>query len=160
MLASHIVHRHDSIHNKGWRFNPVAEIDGWYFAECIFKGTFSEEKVVFEFKIHSGLFLGSSFTTQFQMMAWCCTCNKAWLPEIIMTQFTDSLPGPYGLTHWGWSKMATIFLTTFWNAFSWIKIIVFWWKFPQGLIHSIPALVHIMACRLNVQATSHYLNQW
>ena len=26
------------------------------------------------------------------------------------------------LAHWGWDKMAAIFQTTFWNAFSWMKM--------------------------------------
>ena len=39
----------------------------------------------------------------------------------------------HALTHWGRDKMATIFLTTFLNAFSWMKIFVFWWKFQWNL---------------------------
>ena len=37
------------------------------------------------------------------------------------------------LTHWGRDKMATIFQTTFSNAFSWMKIVVFLSKFHWNL---------------------------
>ena len=50
------------------------------------------------------------------------------------------------LTHWGWDKMAAIFQTTFWNAFSWMKIFDFWFV-PQVPINNIPALAQIMAWR-------------
>ena len=65
------------------------------------------------------------------------------------------------LTHWRPDKMHKNLQTTFSNAFSWMKMIVFllkfhWNLFPKGPINDIPALVDIMAC----QATNHYLNQW
>ena len=48
-------------------------------------------------------------------------------------------------THWGQDKMATIFQTTFSNAFSSVKIyeskVV-----PKGPINNIPALVQIIVC--------------
>ena len=56
-----------------------------------------------------------------------------------------------------------IFQLTFWNAFYWMKIIVFrfifhLYFFPKGTFDNIISLVHVMAwCR---QATSHYMNQW
>ena len=66
------------------------------------------------------------------------------------------------LTHWGRDKMADIFLTTFSNAFLWMKIYEFRCKFHGNLyltvtgpINNIPALVLIMW-----PATSQYLNQW
>ena len=63
-----------------------------------------------------------------------------------------SFPGANGLTHWGRDKMASNFLTTFSNAFSWMKIykfrLRFHWSFvPKGPINNIPALVQIMAWR-------------
>ena len=61
-------------------------------------------------------------------------------------------PGGDELTHWGRDNMATIFQTTFSNAFSWMKNV---WisneislKFvPMGLITNILALNQIMAWR-------------
>ena len=35
----------------------------------------------------------------------------------------------YVLTHWGQDKMDTISQTTFWSAFSWMKMFEFWLKF-------------------------------
>ena len=47
--------------------------------------------------------------------------------------------------------MAAISQTTFSKAFSWMKIVIFWWislkLVPQGPINNIPALVQIMAWR-------------
>ena len=37
------------------------------------------------------------------------------------------------LTHWGWDKMATIFQTTFSNAFSWMKMYEFRLRFHWSL---------------------------
>ena len=55
------------------------------------------------------------------------------------------------LTHWGWDKMATIFQTTFSNAFPWMKMYDFWLKFHWSLFIrvqlTIPALVQIMTWR-------------
>ena len=56
------------------------------------------------------------------------------------------------LEHWGLDKMATIFQTTFSNAFSWRKGMHFdnmsLKLVPYGQINNIPALVMIMAwCR-------------
>ena len=55
-------------------------------------------------------------------------------------------------THWGRDKMATIFQTTFPNAFSWMKMYGIQLKIslkivPKGPINNIPGLVHIMAWR-------------
>ena len=56
------------------------------------------------------------------------------------------------LTHWGRNKMDAISQTTFWSAFSWMKIFEFpnniSLKFvPKGPINNNPALVQVMACR-------------
>ena len=59
----------------------------------------------------------------------------------------------HGLTHWSRDKMAAISQTTFSNAFSWLKMFEYWWNFhwcfPKGPINNIPALVQIMAWRLD-----------
>ena len=39
----------------------------------------------------------------------------------------------WGLTHWGWDKMAAIFQTAFSNTFSWMKIYEFRLRFHWGL---------------------------
>ena len=60
--------------------------------------------------------------------------------------------GLFVLTHWGRDKMAAIFQTTFFNAFSWMKMyefrLTFSLKFvPRGPINNIPTLVQVMAWR-------------
>ena len=45
------------------------------------------------------------------------------------------------LTHWGWDKMATIFLTTFSNAFSWMKMYHFWPKLHWSLSLRVQLLI-------------------
>ena len=67
------------------------------------------------------------------------------------------------LTGGGLNKMATIFQTTFSNAFSWIKIVAFWWKFHWNLFPRVQLTTfqHWFRKWLGAgQATSHYLNQW
>ena len=61
-----------------------------------------------------------------------------------------NLPGTSELTHWDWDKMATNFLMTFSNAFSWMKIHEFWFRFHWSLfpIYNISTLDQIMACGL------------
>ena len=68
-----------------------------------------------------------------------------------------------GLTHWGRDKMAAISQTSILNAFSWMKMYEFHWRFHWGLfpkvpVNSIPSLVQIMIWRR--PGASHYLNQW
>ena len=65
---------------------------------------------------------------------------------IFQLQHSDHRP----ITHWARDKMAGSFLTTFSNAFSWMKMYKFRLNFkfiPKGPINVIPALVQIMACR-------------
>ena len=67
------------------------------------------------------------------------------------------------LTHWGRDKMDTISQTTFWSAFSWMKMFEFRFKFHWSLFlkvqfNYIPALVWIMAWPR--PGKSHYLKQW
>ena len=56
------------------------------------------------------------------------------------------------VTHWGREKTAAISQTTFWNAFSWMKMYEFcirfhWIVFPRIQLTSIPTLVQIIAWR-------------
>ena len=63
----------------------------------------------------------------------------------------------------GRDKMATIFQTTFSNAFSWMKIYQFRLRFHWGLFLGVQLTIfqHWFIQWLGaVKATSHYLNQW
>ena len=57
------------------------------------------------------------------------------------------------LTHWGRDNMVAIFQTTFSNAFAWMKMYQFRWRFPalkfvpKVQFNNIPALLQIMAWR-------------
>ena len=76
---------------------------------------------------------------------------KLHFPEIMKQSQAGRLLNP-GLHyyHWGPNQMATILQTTFSNAFSWMKIIVFWLMFhcsksiPECSIENNAALVHLM----------------
>ena len=55
------------------------------------------------------------------------------------------------LTHWGRNEIDVILQTTFWNAFSWMKMYCLWSKFlwslfPRVPFKSISASGQIMAC--------------
>ena len=52
-------------------------------------------------------------------------------PKLIVYQWWPSSFTAYDVwsPHWGRDKMAAVFLTTFWNAFSWIKIHEFYLRF-------------------------------
>ena len=67
------------------------------------------------------------------------------------------------LTHWDRNKMVTILQTTFWNAFSWMQIGVFWLKyhwnfFPKAQLTIIQHWLGQWAGA--AKETSHYLNHW
>ena len=67
------------------------------------------------------------------------------------------------LTHWGRDKMDAISQTTFWSAFSWMKMFDFRLKFHWSLFRGVELTIfhHWFGKWLGaVQATSHYLNQW
>ena len=67
------------------------------------------------------------------------------------------------LTHWGREKMATIFLTTYSNASSWMKMYEFWLRFHWSLFLSVKLTTfqHWFRQWLGAsQTTSHCLNQW
>ena len=66
-------------------------------------------------------------------------------------------------THWGWEKRATIFQTTFSNAFFSMKMFEFRLKFHWTWFLSVQLTIshHRFRWWLGaVEVTSHYLNQW
>ena len=69
----------------------------------------------------------------------------------------------YLLTHWGWDKMAVISQTTISNAFPWMKIYKFQFRFYWSLFPRVQltSLEHWSRWWLGAeQVTSHYLNLW
>ena len=67
------------------------------------------------------------------------------------------------LTHWGRDKMAAILQKTFSNAFSWIKMYEFQFKFHLSLLLRVQLTIfhHWFRQWLGTnQVPSHYLNQW
>ena len=81
-----------------------------------------------------------------------CTCNNG--RQRTFASF---------LTHWDRDTMAAIFQTTFWNAFSWMKIYEFRLKFHWSLFLGAQLTIYQHWFRKWLgadQATSHYLNQW
>ena len=101
--------------------------------------------------------LQETYLVLFIMIIYICNCITMWWNT---TQFAQSSwiiteiwshDHSLSLTHWGRDKMDASFLTTFSNAFSWMKINI--WnsieislKFiPKGPINNIPALVQKVA---------------
>ena len=67
------------------------------------------------------------------------------------------------LTHWGQEKMAAILQTIFWNAYCFMGIVIFWWKFHWRFISRVLSTIsqHLCSQWLGIKLiTSHYLNQW
>ena len=67
------------------------------------------------------------------------------------------------VTHWGRNKMAAIFQTTFSNAFSWMKMYTFRFRFHWSMFPWVQLTIfqHWFRSWLGaVQARSHYMNQW
>ena len=65
--------------------------------------------------------------------------------------------------YWGRDKIDAIFQTTCLNAFSWMKLYKFQWKFHWGLFLKVQLTIpqHWLRWWLDAdQATSHYLHQW
>ena len=54
--------------------------------------------------------------------------------DMALTQVPRQAFNQLPLTHWGQDKMATIFRTTFSNAFLWMKIYKFWLRFHWNLL--------------------------
>ena len=70
---------------------------------------------------------------------------------------------PQALAHWGRDKMAASFQKTYSNAFSWMKMYEFCWKFHWNLFLrcKITIFQHWFRWWLGAdQATSHYWIQW
>ena len=66
------------------------------------------------------------------------------------------------LTHWGRDKMDAISQTTFWNAFSWMKMLEFRLIFHRSLFLRVQLTIfqHWFSYWIGAaQAASHYLNQ-
>ena len=66
-------------------------------------------------------------------------------------------------THWSRNEMDAISQTTFWSAFSWMKMFEFRIRFHWSLFLRVQLMIiqHWFRWWLGaVQATSHYLNQW
>ena len=70
------------------------------------------------------------------------TCEQFHEKHLLISMICNELRD-YSLTNWGRDKMATIFQTTFWNAFTWMKMYKFWLRFHWSLFPR--ALVQIMA---------------
>ena len=89
---------------------------------------------------------GGGIRVPFQYLMRCLFHNcKIW-------QSLRSMKLVSKLTHWGRDKMAASFMTTFSNAFSWLKNVIISitisLKFvPKGSINNIPTLVQIMVWR-------------
>ena len=66
----------------------------------------------------------------------------------------------YVWIHWGRDKMAATINMTFSNAFSWMKMYEFWFKFPWHLFLRVYQKYSSILSDNEDQATSHYLNQW
>ena len=66
------------------------------------------------------------------------------------------------LTHWVLNTMVAILQTTFSNVFSWMKIIVFWFKFHWRMVPSVLWYVKIGSSNIwldNEQVPTCYLSQ-
>ena len=68
---------------------------------------------------------------------------NSWQPR---AHYRDNL-GSGELTHWGRGKMAAVFQTTFSNAFSWMKMIEFRFKFHWSLFLRVQLTIFQHWCR-------------
>ena len=78
------------------------------------------------------------FSTMAQVLACCETApspclNQFWLSNVYLVKQSPRRQWCVWLTHWGRDKMAAIAQTTVSNAFSWMKIHEFRFKFPWNL---------------------------
>ena len=88
-----------------------------------------------------------------------------WLLSTSMQSLVPSWASTHcvTLTHWGRDKMAVIFQTTYWNAFSWMKNFEFRLIFHWSLFLRVQLIIFLHWFRIWLGAdlaTSHYLNQW
>ena len=89
------------------------------------------------------------------------TGSAPWL--LMLWILVSRIPFNVFWTHWGRDKMVTNFLTTFSNAFPWMKMHKFRLRFHWGLFLRVQLTIsqHWLRKWLGAdQATSHYLNQW
>ena len=92
------------------------------------------------------------------------TFVKAFL--IIPLQFHDGFSGVIivtPLTHLPWTKWLPFWQTTFWNAFTWMKVIKFRFKFHWNLFPGVQLTINQHWFRQWIgaeHATCHYLNHW
>ena len=92
------------------------------------------------------------------MYMWCHSC----MPRVSHDIIHNGSLLLNDLTHWGRDKMAAISQTTLSNAFSWLKMMEFRFKFQWSLLIRIKLTIfqHWFRWWLGAdQATSHYLNQ-
>ena len=103
-----------------------------------------------------------SVSVSIWIRSWNCSClvtcksESNWINFLSKKYFLKILSVKTShvllLTYWGWNKMAANFLTTFSNAFSWMKIYDFRLRFHWSLLTRVQlkyilALVQIMAWR-------------
>ena len=84
-------------------------------------------------------------------MACCLLGTIIWIKDVLL------------LTHWGRDTMDTISQMTFTNAFSWMKMFEFRFKFHRSLFLRVQLTIfqHWFRKWIGIdQATSHYLKQW
>ena len=120
--------------------------------------------------MHSANAVLAIMVTFFEVICWFMILNSCLLIGSHCSDDSQNLESSqliysmdYALTHWGRDKMATIFQTTFWNAFSWMKMFEYRLKFHWNLFLRVQLIIfqHWFRWWLGaVQATSHYLNQW
>ena len=82
----------------------------------------------------------SSFSTRYWV-----TCNFTGLGLWFYKQFVNgkTIAEYWGcLTHWGLNNLMAFILQTFSNKFSWIKTIVFCFKYHWSLLLSVPSTLH------------------
>ena len=91
-------------------------------------------------------------STLFQVVVWCRQATSHYLSQYPVLHHHMASLGPEEFSHWSADKKAVTLQTTFWNPFSWIKILIPWlkfhWKlFPRVLLtfNNQSALVQIMA---------------
>ena len=100
-----------------------------------------------------------------KVMAWCRQATSHYLSQCWpRSMLPNGVTRPQWVNNLRSEQNGRHLAATFSNAFSWLKIILFWLKFQWSLLLSIQstiwlsALVQVMAwC---CQATSHYMNQY
>ena len=95
-------------------------------------------------------------------MAWRQPGDKPLYEPMVVSLLTHICVGLNELMHWGRDKMANISQTTFWNAFSWMKMCKFRLRFYWSLFLRVQLTIclHWFSQWVGaIQVTSHYLNQ-